>query len=71
MFRLATLSVVALVLGTPPAGPPSVQQIVLPRAEKSVRFAVIGDSGTGGSAQLRVAERLAERTRRVPVRVQR
>ena len=60
MFRLATSSVVALALATPPAGPASVQQIVLPRAEKSVRFAVIGDSGTGGSAQLRVAQRLAE-----------
>jgi predicted phosphodiesterase len=60
MFRLATSSVIALTLATPPAGPASVQQIVLPRAEKSVRFAVIGDSGTGGSAQLRVAQRLAE-----------
>ena len=60
MFRLATLSVIALALATPPAGPVSVQQIVLPRAEKSVRFAVIGDSGTGGSAQMRVAQRLTQ-----------
>jgi hypothetical protein len=30
-----------------------------PRAEKSLRFAIIGDSGTGGSAQYEVAERLA------------
>ena len=60
MFRLATLSVVALAFATPPAGPLSVQQIVLPRAEKSVRFAVIGDSGTGGSAQMRVAQRLTQ-----------
>jgi hypothetical protein len=37
---------------------PTAQDIVLPNNEKSVRFAVIGDSGTGGSAQLRVAERL-------------
>jgi predicted phosphodiesterase len=60
MFRLATSSVIALALATPPAGPASVQQVVRPRAEKSVRFAVIGDSGTGGSAQLRVAQRLAD-----------
>jgi predicted phosphodiesterase len=37
----------------------SAQQSPLPRKEGSVRFAVIGDSGTGGSAQERVAERLA------------
>ena len=37
---------------------PTAQDIVLPNNEKSVRFAVIGDSGTGGSAQIRVAERL-------------
>jgi Calcineurin-like phosphoesterase len=35
------------------------QEIVLPKTEGSVRFAVIGDSGTGGGSQLRVAERLA------------
>jgi predicted phosphodiesterase len=29
-----------------------------PRAEKSVRFAVLGDTGTGGSAQYEVGERL-------------
>jgi DNA repair exonuclease SbcCD nuclease subunit len=37
---------------------PTAQDIVLPNSEKSVRFAVIGDSGTGGSAQIRIAERL-------------
>jgi hypothetical protein len=35
------------------------QQTVLPRKEGSIKFAVIGDSGTGGSAQERVAKRLA------------
>ena len=30
-----------------------------PRAEKSVRFAVLGDTGTGGSAQYEVGERLS------------
>jgi predicted phosphodiesterase len=35
------------------------QDAALPKKEGSVRFAVIGDSGTGGSTQRRVAERLA------------
>ena len=35
------------------------QGIELPNKDGSVRFAVIGDSGTGGSSQLRVAQRLA------------
>jgi len=34
------------------------QQISLPKDDQTVRFAVIGDSGTGGSAQTKVAERL-------------
>jgi predicted phosphodiesterase len=33
--------------------------LTLPNKQKSVRFAVIGDSGTGGSAQLQVAKQLA------------
>ena len=37
----------------------SAQQVSLPMKEGSVRFAVIGDSGTGGSAQRKVAERIA------------
>jgi predicted phosphodiesterase len=35
------------------------QQITLPTSDAAVRFAVIGDSGTGGSTQMKVAERLA------------
>jgi hypothetical protein len=35
------------------------QQVTLPMKEGSVRFAVLGDTGTGGSDQRRVAERLA------------
>lgn len=35
------------------------QDLKLPMKEGSVRFAVFGDSGTGGGAQRRVAERLA------------
>jgi predicted phosphodiesterase len=34
--------------------------IVLPMKEGSIRFLVIGDSGTGGGAQKQVAERIAE-----------
>jgi predicted phosphodiesterase len=40
------------------------QQLTLPNQKNSVHFAVLGDSGTGGSAQYKVAERLtAIRTR--------
>jgi hypothetical protein len=43
--------------GAPAAAPAGETQ--RPKAEKSLRFAIIGDSGTGGSAQYQVAERLA------------
>jgi hypothetical protein len=36
------------------------QQLTLPGREGSVRFAIIGDSGTGGDAQHRVAARIVE-----------
>jgi hypothetical protein len=39
---------------------------VLPLAENSVKFAVIGDSGTGGRAQYEVARRMAEVHARFP-----
>ena len=40
--------------------PASMQtQLTLPKKEGSTRFAVIGDSGTGGGAQMKVAERIA------------
>ena len=39
--------------------PLSAQQLTLPLKEGSVRFAVIGDSGTGGDAQLKIAQQLA------------
>ncbi|MGH9312394.1 MAG: metallophosphoesterase [Vicinamibacterales bacterium] len=35
-------------------------KITLPQKEGSLKFAVIGDSGTGGSAQYEVAKRMAE-----------
>ncbi len=34
-------------------------KLTLPNKDASVRFAVIGDTGTGGSAQLEVAKQLA------------
>lgn len=42
------------------------QDIQLPMKEGSVRFAILGDSGTGGSAQQRVAERLVATHRTYP-----
>jgi hypothetical protein len=35
------------------------QQVTLPNKKGTVKFAVIGDAGTGGSAQMKVAERIA------------
>jgi len=41
--------------------PAAVQErLLLPNKEGSIKFLVIGDSGTGGSDQLRVANRIAE-----------
>ena len=34
-------------------------QVTLPNKKGTVKFAVIGDAGTGGSAQMKVAERIA------------
>jgi len=60
MLRLLALSsLLALAVGGWQSASPPAQHIVLPQAAKSVRFAVIGDGGTGGSAQRRVAQRLA------------
>jgi len=42
------------------------QQVTLPKKPESVRFAIIGDSGTGGDAQLRVAEKLIAAHREYP-----
>ena len=62
MRRKPYVSVVvaALVVGVAHAQQTALpkQQVALPKIDGSVRFAVIGDSGTGGSAQLRVAQRL-------------
>jgi hypothetical protein len=39
--------------------PASMQQLTLPLKDGSTRFAVIGDSGTGGGSQKKVADRIA------------
>jgi 3',5'-cyclic AMP phosphodiesterase CpdA len=45
------------------------QQITMPGAERSTRFAVIGDSGTGGGAQKSIAERIAAVHRQFPFEI--
>ena len=49
-------------------GPPATPQVksILPRARDSVKFLVIGDSGTGGRQQLEVAARIAEAHKTFP-----
>ena len=54
MRRSLAVSVLALACASVYA-----QKLTLPMKEGSVRFAVIGDSGTGGGAQRKVAERIA------------
>ena len=44
----------------------SAQQVLLPGKQGSVRFAIIGDSGTGGRAQYRIAGQLAEYYQKYP-----
>jgi predicted phosphodiesterase len=53
-FPSVTLAVVVSALSLRAA-----QQTTLPNKDGSLKFAVIGDSGTGGSSQLRVARQLA------------
>jgi predicted phosphodiesterase len=50
--------IVALVLFLAGAAGPIAQDVALPNASDSVKFAIIGDSGTGSSAQFDVAKQL-------------
>jgi len=59
---LVTTTLIAALMAGGAAG----QQITLPMKEGSLRFAVIGDSGTGGGAQKRVADRIAAAHRMFP-----
>jgi predicted phosphodiesterase len=54
--RLACVALAALAL----AGPASALTVTLPGRRDATRFAVIGDSGTGGDSQYRVARRMVE-----------
>ena len=57
MRRVIATTILALICVIPA----SVQErLLLPNKEGSIKFLVIGDSGTGGSDQLRVANRIAE-----------
>jgi predicted MPP superfamily phosphohydrolase len=55
IMRRVLLSILVLAL----TGPLAAQDLKLPMKDGSVKFAVIGDSGTGGSEQLAVANQIA------------
>ena len=57
---LATLLAAACAITAAAQEPPANQGLRLPNKPKSLKFAVIGDSGTGGSAQNRVADQMAK-----------
>ena len=56
MRRVFSTLILLLVLVSPAA---LQERLQLPNKEGSVKFLVIGDSGTGGSEQLAVANRIA------------
>jgi predicted MPP superfamily phosphohydrolase len=55
--RVLVTTILALICVVPAAVQ---ERLQLPNKEGSIKFLVIGDSGTGGSDQLRVANRIAE-----------
>ena len=59
---------IALLLLGVLSAPSWTEKISLPVKEDSVKFAVIGDSGTGGEAQREIGQRLAESRDRFPFR---
>ena len=61
-----SLSEVALPGGSQGAAPAAPPASVLPVADDSVKFLVIGDSGTGGSAQRQVAQQIVAAHARFP-----
>jgi len=56
--RSHTLFVIALALFVGAIGAPAAQDVSLPNQPDSLKFAIIGDSGTGSSSQYKVAEML-------------
>src|SRR5450631_679193 len=63
MQRLAFLFLILLNRSTAPLG---AQDVTLPLKSGSVRFAVIGDMGTGQPAQFEVAQRMLEFHQKFP-----
>jgi hypothetical protein len=59
VFVLYCLGYAPTLLLNGDAAPVSSPEILLPRAENGFRFAVLGDSGTGGTAQYRIGELMA------------
>jgi predicted phosphodiesterase len=59
-------SIVALVLFLAGAAAPMAQDVALPTKPDSLKFAIIGDSGTGSSAQYDVAKQLIASRSRFP-----
>jgi Calcineurin-like phosphoesterase len=59
MHRHSSMRLIAaFVLFAAAIGAPAAQDVKLPNAKDSLKFAIIGDSGTGNSPQFRVAEKL-------------
>jgi predicted phosphodiesterase len=56
--RSHTRLVIALALLVGAIGAPAAQDVSLPNQPDSLKFAIIGDSGTGSSSQYKVAEKL-------------
>ena len=56
--RSHTRFVIALALLVGAIGAPAAQDVSLPNQPDSLKFAIIGDSGTGSSSQYKVAEKL-------------
>jgi Calcineurin-like phosphoesterase len=56
--RSHTRFVIALALFVGTIGAPAAQDVSLPNQPDSLKFAIIGDSGTGSSSQYKVAEKL-------------
>jgi hypothetical protein len=63
---VSILTAHTLTLASQTAQPKPRNDTALPNKDGSVKFAVIGDSGTGSSSQIRVAERLTESRKRFP-----
>jgi len=57
-LRSHTRFVLALALFVGAIGAPAAQDVTLPNQPDSLKFAIIGDSGTGSSSQYKVAEQL-------------